>query len=116
MQYAHVRLSSVERKNAPELVLPPPSERSRLDLSSLASEPKARELVMLISTYPDVLQAALKSLEPSTVCTFALAWEVLIVRGQTQDVGLARLWLYVCAKDVLGNAMRLLTLEPLERM
>ncbi|GAA5850878.1 hypothetical protein JCM3766R1_005910 [Sporobolomyces carnicolor] len=124
LQYAHVRLSSVERKNAPELVLPPPSERSRLDLSSLASEPKARELVMLISTYPDVVQAALKSLEPSTVCTFAFrlchaissAWEVLIVRGQTQDVGLARLWLYVCAKDVLGNAMRLLTLEPLERM
>ncbi|GAA5968819.1 hypothetical protein JCM3765_001276 [Sporobolomyces pararoseus] len=124
LQYAHVRLSSVERKNAPELVLPPPSERSSIDISSLASEPKARELVMLISTYPDVVQAALKSLEPATICTFAFrlchaissAWEVLIVKGQEKEVGLARLWLYVCAKDVLGQAMRLLTLEPLERM
>lgn len=79
---------------------------------------------MLLATYPDVVQAALKSLEPSTICTFAFrlchaissAWEVLIVRGQERDVALARLWLYVCAKDVLGNAMRLLTLEPLERM
>jgi len=124
LQYAHVRLSSVERKNAPELVLPAHSERSQLDISSLASEPKARELIMLLATYPDVVQAALKSLEPSTICTFAFrlchaissAWEVLIVRGQERDVALARLWLYVCAKDVLGNAMRLLTLEPLERM
>ena len=124
LQYAHVRLSSVERKNAPEIVLPPPSERSSIDISSLASEPKARELVMLISTYPDVVQAALKSLEPATICTFAFrlchaissAWEVLIVKGQEKEVGLARLWLYVCAKDVLGQAMRLLTLEPLERM
>ncbi|GAA5834143.1 hypothetical protein JCM5353_005552 [Sporobolomyces roseus] len=124
LQYAHVRLSSVERKNAPELVLPAHSERPQLDISSLASEPKARELIMLLATYPDVVQAALKSLEPSTICTFAFrlchaissAWEVLIVRGQERDVALARLWLYVCAKDVLGNAMRLLTLEPLERM
>ncbi|GAA5933177.1 arginine--tRNA ligase [Sporobolomyces koalae] len=124
LQYAHVRLSSVERKNAPEIVLPPPSERANLDISSLAAEPKARDLLMLISTYPDVVQSALKSLEPSTICTFAFrlchaissAWEVLLVRGQDKDVALARLWLYVCAKDVLGNAMRLLTLEPLERM
>ncbi|GAA6062174.1 hypothetical protein JCM10212_005129 [Sporobolomyces blumeae] len=124
LQYAHVRLSSVERKNAPEIVLPPPAERPSLDLSSLASEPKARELILLIATYPDVVKAALKSLEPATICTFAFrlchaissAWEVLIVRNQAQDVALARLWLYVCAKDVLGNAMRLLTLEPLERM
>jgi len=125
LQYAHVRLSSVERKNAPEFVLPSPRERPEsIDITSLASEPKARELVMLISTYPDVVQAALKSLEPATICTFAFrlchaissAWEVLIVKGQEREIAMARLWLYVCAKDVLGQAMRLLTLEPLERM
>ncbi|GAA5883893.1 hypothetical protein JCM3774_003909 [Rhodotorula dairenensis] len=124
LQYAHVRLSSVERKNAPEIVLPPPSERdARIDVS-LLTEPKAREILLLLSEYPNVVRAALKSLEPSTICTFAFrlchaissAWEVLLVRGQPENVALARLWLYVSAKDVLGSAMRLLTLEPLERM
>ncbi|GAA5978830.1 hypothetical protein JCM10908_004501 [Rhodotorula pacifica] len=124
LQYAHVRLSSVERKNAPEIVLPPPSERDAQIDVSLLTEPKAREILLLLSEYPNVVRAALKSLEPSTICTFAFrlchaissAWEVLLVRGQPENVALARLWLYVSAKDVLGSAMRLLTLEPLERM
>ncbi|GAA6016879.1 hypothetical protein JCM10207_007835 [Rhodosporidiobolus poonsookiae] len=124
LQYAHVRLSSVERKNAPDLVLPSPSERpSAIDVS-LLSEPKAREIVLLLAQYPDVVKAALKNLEPATICTFAFrlchaissAWESLIVKGQDEPLALARLWLYVSAKDVLGSAMRLLTLEPLERM
>ncbi|GAA5969149.1 hypothetical protein JCM8115_007129 [Rhodotorula mucilaginosa] len=124
LQYAHVRLSSVERKNAPEIVLPSPSERASAIDVSLLTEPKAREILLLLSEYPNVVRAALKSLEPSTICTFAFrlchaissAWEVLLVRGQPENVALARLWLYVSAKDVLGSAMRLLTLEPLERM
>lgn len=29
---------------------------------------------------------------------------------------MARLWLYVCAKDVLASAMKLLTLSPLDKM
>lgn len=78
----------------------------------------------LIAQYPDVVKAALRSQEPSTVVTFCFrlchaissAWEVLIVRNQPQEVALARLWLYVSAKDVLASAMRLLTLKPLERM
>ncbi|POY71941.1 putative Arginine--tRNA ligase [Rhodotorula taiwanensis] len=124
LQYAHVRLSSVERKNAPEIVLPPPSDRATAIDVSLLQEPKAREILLLLSEYPNVVRSALKSLEPSTICTFAFrlchaissAWEVLLVRGQPREVALARLWLYVSAKDVLGSAMRLLTLEPLERM
>ncbi|BGO89285.1 arginyl-tRNA synthetase [Rhodotorula toruloides] len=124
LQYAHVRLSSVERKNAPDVVLPPPAERPSTIDTSLLTEPKAREILLLLGQYPDVVRAALKSLEPSTICTFAFrlshlissAWETLIVKGQPRDVALARLWLYVSAKDVLGSAMRLLTLEPLERM
>lgn len=124
LQYAHVRLSSVERKNAPDLVLPPPAERPTAIDVSLLTEPKAREVILLLASYPDVVKAAFKSFEPATICTFAFrlshvissAWETLIVKGQPRDVALARLWLYVSAKDVLGNALRLLTLEPLDRM
>ncbi|BGP37638.1 arginyl-tRNA synthetase [Rhodotorula kratochvilovae] len=124
LQYAHVRLSSVERKNAPEVVLPAPAVRAQEINVALLTEPKAREIVLLLAAYPDVVRAAFKSLEPATICTFAFrlchaissAWESLIVKGQPHDVALARLWLYVSAKDVLGNALRLLTLQPLDRM
>ncbi|GAA5890801.1 hypothetical protein JCM8208_003054 [Rhodotorula glutinis] len=124
LQYAHVRLSSVERKNAPAVVLPPPGERSAAINVALLSEPKAREVILLLASYPDVVKAAFKSFEPATICTYAFrlshvissAWETLIVKGQPHDLALARLWLYVSAKDVLGNALRLLTLQPLDRM
>ncbi|BGP13532.1 arginyl-tRNA synthetase [Rhodosporidiobolus nylandii] len=124
LQYAHVRLSSVERKNAPDVVLPSAADRPSSINVALLTEPKAREIILLLASYPDVVKAALKSLEPSTICTYAFrlchaissAWETLIVKGQEKDVAMARLWLYVSAKDVLGSALRLLTLEPLERM
>lgn len=127
LQYAHVRLSSVERKNAPGVVLPEPSLRSTAINTDLLVEPHAREIVALLATYPDVVKTALKSLEPSTIVTFCFrlchaissAWETLIVRpkedGKT-EVPMARLYLFVSAKIVLGDAMRLLTLEPLTHM
>ena len=54
---AHVRLCSVARKVAPEVVL-------RDDISSIntrpLSEPKVHEIIMLLATYPDVVRSALK--------------------------------------------------------
>lgn len=124
LQYAHVRLSSVERKNAPLLVLPTPSVRSSSIDTTLLTESKAREIVLLLSQYPDVVKAALKTHEPSAIVTFCFklthcissAWETLIVKGQEEELARSRLWLYVCARDVLASAMKLLTLEPLEKM
>ncbi|KAK4048753.1 arginyl-tRNA synthetase [Microbotryomycetes sp. JL201] len=124
LQYAHVRLSSVERKNAGEVVLPPPAERASKINTALLTDPKSREIILLLANYPDYVRQAFKGSEPSTVVTWCFrlchaissAWETLLVRGQPNDVALARLWLYVTAKDVLATAMRLLTLEPLEKM
>lgn len=36
--------------------------------------------------------------------------------GQEHELALARLFLYTSARDVLGSAMRLLSLTPLTRM
>lgn len=124
LQYAHARLCSVERKNAPELVLPPHSLRSSTINTSLLTEPKAREIILLLACYPDVVKTALKNLEPSTIVTFCFrlthaissAWETIIVKGQDREIAMARLWLYVSARDVLASAMRLLTLVPLQKM
>lgn len=124
LQYAHVRLASVERKSAPEVVLPPHGERAERIKTDLLVEAKARDIVLQLANYPDVVKKAMETHEPSNIVTFLFklchsissAWEVLLVRGQPQDVALARLWLFVSARDVLANAMRLLSLDPLERM
>ncbi|KAJ7677323.1 hypothetical protein B0H17DRAFT_1079373 [Mycena rosella] len=122
LQYAHVRLSSLSRKNPHLLPLPPPSQ---IDTSSLASSSHARDIVFLLGTYPDVVKVALKTQEPSGVVTYAFrlshaissAWEVLVVKGE-EDVekARARIWMYECTRDVLGAAMRLLSIRPLDRM
>ncbi|KAI0715922.1 arginyl-tRNA synthetase [Cerioporus squamosus] len=121
LQYAHVRLSSIERKNPELLPLPAPSQ---LNLDSLV-EPQAREIVFLLGTYPDVVKTALKTHEPSGIVTFAFrlshaissAWETVIVKGeQDKEKAKARMALYLSARDVLGAALRLLSIKPLERM
>lgn len=122
LQYAHVRLASIGRKNPHLIPLPPPSQ---IDTSSLSSSPQARDIVFLLGTYPDVVKTALKTHEPSGVVTFAFrlshaissAWETLIVKGEEDlDKARARMFLYECARDVLAASMRLLSIRPLERM
>lgn len=68
LQYAHVRLCSVERKVAQHFTLR--EDRSQIN-TDLLTEPKAREIVYLLATYPDVVRAAFKTYEPSTIVTYA---------------------------------------------
>lgn len=121
LQYAHVRISSISRKNPELLPLPAPA---KID-TTLLTEPAAREIVLLLGSYPDVVKTALRTHEPSGVVTFAYrlahaissAWETVIVKGESDvEKARARMWMYLCARDVLGAAMRLLSLKPLERM
>lgn len=122
LQYAHVRLSSIGRKNPHLLPLPP---RSEIDISTLAESQHARDIVFLLATYPDVVKVALKTHEPSGVVTFAFrlahaissAWETVVVKGEEDiEKARARMWMYESARDVIGAAMRLLSIRPLERM
>lgn len=121
LQYAHVRLSSIARKNPELLPLPPAASINTDKLSEL----KAREIIMLLASYPDAVRTAMDKLEPSGIVTFCFklshaissAWETLVVKGEEdKEKAQARLWLFLTSKDVLGAAMRLLSLTPLERM
>jgi arginyl-tRNA synthetase len=121
IQYAHVRLSSIERKNPQLLPLPPPPWIN----TALLTEPQARDIIFHLGSYPDVVRTALRTREPSGVVTFAMrlahaiasAWDAVLVKGEPDaEKARARMWMYVCARDVLGAALRLLTIEPLERM
>ncbi|KAJ7025947.1 arginyl-tRNA synthetase [Mycena alexandri] len=121
LQYAHVRLCSVKRKVASELSLP---QNSTLVDTDLLVEPKAREIAYVLACYPEVVRMAFKVSEPSTIVSYCFklshvissALENLIVKGQGKQVAEARLLLFMCAKLVLASAMRLLSLNPLERM
>ena len=122
LQYAHVRLTSIARKVPHLLPLPPPSQ---IDIATLVASQHARDIAVLLGSYPDVVKTALKTHEPSGVVTFAFrlshaissAWETVVVKGEEdREKAVARLWLYECAREVLGASMRLLSLRPLERM
>lgn len=67
LQYAHVRLCSIQRKVAPSIVLRTDPSQINIDL---LTEPKAREIVYLLATYPDVVKMAIKNQEPSTIVSY----------------------------------------------
>ena len=122
LQYAHVRLTLLMRKKPELLPLPPPEQ---IAAETFAEQPTAREIAFLLGTYLDVVRTAPRTHEPSGVVTFAFrrahaissAWETVVVKGETDvERARARMWLYLCARDVLGAAMRLLSIRPLERM
>lgn len=67
LQYAHVRLCSIERKVADTVVLPSDISQIKLDL---LQEQKAREIIYVLGTYPEVVRTALKTYEPSNIVAF----------------------------------------------
>jgi arginyl-tRNA synthetase len=113
-------LCSIERKN-PNVVLP--EDLSKIN-TSLITEPKAREIIYLLACYPQLVKDAMKDYQPSGIVTYMFklthavssAWEFLKVQNQEEDLAQARMYLFLCTRDVLSSAMRLLSLTPLDRM
>lgn len=96
--------------------------------TSLLTEPEAYELANMISQYPDITLSTLHTLEPSTIVNYLFglshaissANQVLQVKAAAEagekELAEARFLLLWCARVTLGNGMRILGLEPLERM
>ncbi|KAG6837617.1 hypothetical protein H0H93_006138 [Arthromyces matolae] len=99
LQYAHVRLASIGRKNPQLLPLPTPD---LIKTDTLAEMPHARDIVFLLGTYPDVIKTALRTHEASGIVTFAFrlshaissAWETVIVKGE-EDTEKARARMFI---------------------
>ncbi|KAJ2147593.1 arginyl-tRNA synthetase [Coemansia sp. RSA 678] len=116
LQYTHARLCSLERKA--HVKVNPDAD------VSLLTEEVTCDIINQISLYPDILAASIKSLEPCTVVQYILklshsissAWETIKVCGEADDVAEARLLMYWSARTVIGNALTLLGLEPVEAM
>lgn len=118
LQYAHSRLSSVQRKAG---IADDKLKSANFDL---LTEDSAASLIRTLAQYPDVIKRALKTNEPSTIVTYlfnlthivSLCYDTLWVAGQEEELATARLALYASAKQVLYNGMVLLGLTPVERM
>lgn len=117
LQYAHARLCSVGRKAAV-----PREDIESADLS-LLTESHATNLLRVLAQYPDVLQNAMKTLEPTTIVTYLFkmthllssSYDVLNIIRADPETKKARMALYESARQVLNNGMRLLGLVPVER-
>mmetsp|Transcript_24614 Transcript_24614/g.38369 ORF Transcript_24614/g.38369 Transcript_24614/m.38369 type:complete len:644 (-) Transcript_24614:169-2100(-) len=117
IQYAHVRMASIERKCSD---VPLACE---VDFN-LLEEPVAQELAYLLCDFPIVINAAKLSLEPSGVVTYALkicrlfssGVDQLKVKGSPLPLAQARLLLFSSTRIVLNSCLKLLGLTPLERM
>jgi arginyl-tRNA synthetase len=117
LQYAHARLSSIIRKADIDA-----KELDSADFT-LLKEKQAIDLVRSLSQWPDVFINTIKTQEPITVLTYLFkmthalssSYDHLQVVGSEPELKKARMALYVCARQVLNNGMRLLGLSPLER-
>jgi arginyl-tRNA synthetase len=120
IQYSHVRLCSVQRKNPN---VPVPVSVDEIDVS-LLDHPKVHEIIYHLALYPTAVRNAFQYNEPSTIVTWCFrishlvgsAWETIKVAGAEEESAKARLFLYITTRDVLANAMKLLSLTPIERM
>ncbi|KAJ1822186.1 arginyl-tRNA synthetase [Coemansia sp. RSA 2599] len=116
LQYTHARLCSIERKAHVKV-------NPEADVSLLA-EPSCRELINMLARYPDVLAATLQTLEPCNIVQFILKLahvvssilEELRVVNQPDEIAEARLLMFNSVRVVIGNALTLIGLTPIERM
>ncbi|WVR09383.1 arginine-tRNA ligase [Kwoniella sp. DSM 27419] len=120
IQYSHVRLCSVQRKNPN---VPVAVSVNEIDLSVLM-EPKVHDILIHLALYPQAVRNAYVQSEPSQLVTWCFklshlvggAWETVKVANQEEEIAKARLFFYIQTREVLASAMKLLSLTPIERM
>jgi len=120
LQYAHARLSSIQRK-----VYLTHNQLLGADFS-LLKEPSAVDLVRLLAQYPDVVNHAFKTLEPTTILTYLFrlthrlssSYDILRFVEAPEGMGttVARAALYEVARQTIHAGMKLLGLSPVGRM
>ncbi|ODV63504.1 arginine--tRNA ligase [Ascoidea rubescens DSM 1968] len=118
LQYAHSRLCSVARNSNISY-----DSLVHCDYS-LLTESIAATLIRLLAQYPDILLKCIKNHEPSTLVTYLFnlthtvssCYNILWVAGQKEELATSRLALYLTARQILYNGMRLLGITPVERM
>ncbi|KAI5172732.1 arginyl-tRNA synthetase [Nematocida sp. LUAm3] len=118
IQYTICRLRSIERTANREL-----PDLSSLDYENLKDE-RCYDLVFNLARYPSVVKESFSSHEPSILVTyiFQICQQVnsifrsVWVANQPEEIALPRLSMYVAARKVLCDSIKILGLIPLEIM
>jgi arginyl-tRNA synthetase len=121
VQYAHARIASILRFADESGFEPGAPEDAQLDL---LTEPTEEELLRRMSELPEVVADAAELRAPHRLARYAedLAgsfhrfYTECRVIGVREEVGRARYWLAIAAKQVLANALALLRVTAPERM
>ncbi|KAL7293702.1 hypothetical protein TKK_0012774 [Trichogramma kaykai] len=116
MQYAHCRLVSLEENSGAIIA-------SECDPSFL-KEPEAQNLILHINKFEGAIARSYRELEPCLLVHYLFqlshsisrAFKVLRIKGEPADVANQRLLLMHVARRVLGQGMRLLGIQPLDKM
>ncbi len=95
------------------------------DFEALASNDRRWRIIKLVATFPEVFVEAIESLDPSRIATYLLrladefnSWydEDPVIREPNERLRAAKALLVKCVERVIENGLKLLGIEPLERM
>jgi arginyl-tRNA synthetase len=116
IQYSHARACSIIRKASREPKKPD---------YSLLKEPLERDLIIMLSRFPEVFIEVTENLKPNLIADFANSLSdkfntfynaLPVIKAKPQGLSDARLMLVYAVKTVLSNALALLGIEAPERM
>ncbi len=117
IQYTHARISSILKNQ--KLFSP-----RRVDFS-LLSEPEEREIIMMLSRYPDVVRQSAENFNPSIICNYLLDLSQSfngfyhkhsVLAAKNRSVMLARIALIKAVQIVIQNGLDLLCINAPEKM
>lgn len=116
LQYAHAKACGIERKSGVEI-------SPNVDFTIL-KEKEAMDLVQSIAQFPETVETAFASLEPSTLVNYlfklshatSAASKFLRVKDMEHDVSKARMLLFWSARITLRNGLYLLGIKPIKQM
>jgi len=121
VQYAHARICSMLRKLAEEGIRGKPVQE--VDLT-LLKEKEEIELMRKLSEYPEEIALSAKTLEPSRLTRYVMEvaagfhsfYNACRVKGEEEELMMARLILVDCTRIVIRNILELIKIEAPEKM